>query len=87
MRVVWSSLAWDQFERWIGDDLGMVRVIVGLIRYIREGKPGAAKELWRDLSGWDALEIAGSHRFVFRVRGGELQILSCLGHYTKDLRF
>jgi len=86
MKVIWTSPAWDEFEAWIQDDLKTAKTIVGLICYIREGKPGVAKKLWRDLDGWDALEIVDSHRLVFRVKDGELQILACFGHYPKDSR-
>jgi toxin YoeB len=95
MRVVWSSPAWDEFEEWVRSDVDVAKQIVGLIRYIRElppAKESKAKNLKRDLVGYDALEIEhahGSHRLVYRVRKGvdrELQILSCAGHYPKDNR-
>jgi toxin YoeB len=94
MRVLWSSPAWDEFEHWINTDVELCRTIVSLIRYIRElppGKKSVAKALKRDLVGFDALEIAGSHRLVYRIKYGpddtrQLEILACFGHYPKDNR-
>jgi len=94
MKVIWSSSAWDEFHDWISDDLETAKIIVGLVDYVRRpssDKKGVSKPLIRDLSGWLALKIVDSHRFVYRLRDRDnakcLEILSCSGHYTKSRAF
>nr|WP_307798060.1 type II toxin-antitoxin system YoeB family toxin [Actinoplanes flavus] len=33
------------------------------------------------LSGWSSRRINDEHRLIYRVRGGDLEIAACHGHY------
>ncbi len=42
------------------------------------GKPELLKG---PLSGWSSRRINAEHRLIYRVRGGDLEIAACHGHY------
>lgn len=42
------------------------------------GKPEALKG---DMSGWWSRRITDKHRMIYRVINGEVEIISCYGHY------
>ena len=43
------------------------------------GKPEMLKG---PLSGWPSRRINDEHRLIYRVRGTDLEIAACYGHYT-----
>jgi toxin YoeB len=84
VRIVWTKAAWDQYVTW--QDRRMVRRINRLIDDIQRdddsaiGKP----ELLRgELTGFASRRINEEHRLVYRVRHGDIEIISCRWHYEK----
>ncbi|WP_306211946.1 Txe/YoeB family addiction module toxin [Actinoplanes sp. RD1] len=85
LRVVFSPHAWDDFVGWLGRDPKMARRIGKLVADVRRdpfgigiGKP---EKLSGTLSGWSSRRIDHEHRLVYQVRGDELWIAACFGHY------
>lgn len=84
MRVVWDEVAWEQYVSW--QDRTIVKRINDLIRDISRGSDGGLgkPEILRgELAGLMSRRINQEHRLVYRVRGGDLEIMSCRFHYRK----
>jgi toxin YoeB len=84
VRIVWTATAWEQYTTW--QDRKIVRRINSLIKDIQRDGDGAIgkPELLRgELSGFASRRINDEHRLVYRVRQGDIEILSCRFHYEK----
>jgi Txe/YoeB family toxin of Txe-Axe toxin-antitoxin module len=93
MRDFWNAAAWDELIEWIYMDFEIAKIIMDLIDHLRQrGKLKATKPLIRDLRGWWEIDIVqsptlGSHVLVYRFKDGNLQIVSCSGHYPSNALF
>ena len=84
MRKIWFEEAWEDYLYWQVQDKKTLKRINVLIRDIERGSfDGIGKpELLRgDLSGFWSRRIDDTNRLVYRIREGNLEILSCKGHY------
>ena len=84
MNKVWFEEAWEDYLYWQLQDKKMLKRINTLLkdieRYNFEGL-GKPEPLRGELSGFWSRRIDDTHRLVYRIRGGVLEVLSCKGHY------
>ena len=88
MRLVFSDLAWEQYQHWIEADAKVFARLNGLINECRRspfkgrGKP---EPLRGDLSGWWSRRLTDEDRLVYRPSGKapaqQLDIAPCRFHY------
>lgn len=84
MRLIWYSVAWNDYVSWQQEDKKTLKRVNSLIRdtlrapFEGIGKPEPLKG---DLSGFWSRRIDDANRLVYRVRDDSLEILSCKGHY------
>ena len=84
MNKVWVEEAWEDYLYWQLQDKKMLKRINTLLKDIERnnfeglGKPEPLKG---ELSGFWSRRIDDTHRLVYRIRGGVLEVLSCRGHY------
>ena len=80
----WHDDDWEDYLHWQTRDKKTLKRINRLIREIERsgydciGKPEPLRE---NLSGWWSVRIDDCNRIVFRISGGELEILQCGSHY------
>ena len=85
MNKVWFEEAWEDYLYWQLQDKKMLKRINTLLKDIERnnfeglGKPEPLKG---ELSGFWSRRIDDTHRLVYRIRGGVLEVLSCKGHYA-----
>jgi toxin YoeB len=84
MKKVWFDEAWEDYLDWQMQDKKTLKRINVLLKDIERnnfdgiGKPEPLKG---ELSGFWSRRIDDANRFVYRINGGVLEILSCKGHY------
>ena len=84
MRKFWFDEAWEDYLYWQKTDKQTLKKINELIKdserkgYGGKGHPEPLKE---EYSGWWSKHIDEKNRFVYRIKEGVLEILSCRGHY------
>lgn len=84
MNKVWFEEAWEDYLYWQLQDKKMLKRINTLLKDIERnnfeglGKPEPLKG---ELSGFWSRRIDDTHRLIYRIRGGVLEVLSCKGHY------
>jgi len=84
MRLVFSSLAWENYLYWQQNDKANVKRINKLIKDIQRspfegiGKPEPLKH---NLSGYWSRRINQEHRLVYKVANDDLLIAQCRYHY------
>ena len=84
MNKVWFEEAWEDYLYWQLQDKKMLKRINTLLKDIERnnfeglGKPEPLKG---ELSGFWSRRIDDTHRLVYRIRGGVLEVLACKGHY------
>jgi len=85
MKKIWFDEAWDDYVYWQGQDKKTLKRINAILKDIERiggfegiGKP---EPLQGELSGFWSRRIDDTNRFVYRVGGEVLEILSCRGHY------
>ena len=84
MKLIWFDEAWDDYEDWQTQDDKTIKRINKLIKDTKRnpfkgiGKPEPLKGEFR---GFWSRRIDDVNRFVYRVKDGYLEILSCKGHY------
>ena len=84
MKKIWSEKSWDDYLYWQKQNKNVLKKINLLIKDIERnpfdglGKPEPLKE---NLSGWWSRRIDDTHRIVYRVENGNLEIAQCKGHY------
>ncbi|MEG8033697.1 Txe/YoeB family addiction module toxin [Sphingomonas aurantiaca] len=88
MKLVFSDLAWDQYNHWIDTDPKIFLKLNDLINECRrnpfKGK-GKPEPLKGDLAGWWSRRLTENDRLVYRVSGKapdqQLEIAQCRFHY------
>jgi len=91
MNVLFSKMAWEQYQYWQDEDKQMIGKINELIKSIQRnafkgiGKP---EPLRQNLKGYWSRRISKEHRLVYRVVGKEkegqrVEVLTCYLHYSK----
>lgn len=84
MKKIWFDEAWEDYLYWQTQDKKTLKRIHALLKDMERnpfegiGKPEPLKG---ELSGFWSRRIDESNRFVYRVKDGMLEILSCRGHY------
>lgn len=84
MKIVWSSLAWEDYQYWLKTDKQVLKRINALIKEISRtpctgtGKPEPLKHNW---TGWWSRRIDREHRLVYRVTDDAVEIAQCRYHY------
>jgi toxin YoeB len=84
LKIVWASVAWNDYLYWARTNVRIRDKINALVEDIQRhpfsgiGKPEPLK---RNLQGFWSRRINREHRLVYRVEKGELQIVQCRFHY------
>ena len=84
MKKIWSEKAWDDYLYWQRQNKNLLKKVNLLIRDIERnpfeglGKPEPLKG---NLSGWWSRRIDDTHRIVYRIEKGNLEIAQCREHY------
>ena len=85
MKKIWSDTSWDDYLYWQKQNKKLLKKINDLIKDI-ERKPfeglGKPEPLKNNLSGWWSRRIDDTHRIVYRVENGNLEIAQCREHYN-----
>ena len=84
MKTIWFDEAWEDYVYWQTHDKKTLRRINDLIQDSkRNGYSGIGKPepLRGEFSGFWSKRIDAINRFVYRIKDGEIEILSCKGHY------
>ncbi len=85
MKIVWFEEAWEDYVYWQTQDKKTIKRINKLIKDVkRNGYEGIGKSepLKGEFSGFWSRRIDDVNRLVYRLRDGNLEILSCKGHYN-----
>jgi len=86
MRLIWSSISWDDYLYWQKTDKKVLKRINALIKsclrtpYEGIGKP---EDLKGDLQGYWSRRITSEHRLVCRYERESIMIAACRYHYGK----
>jgi toxin YoeB len=84
-RIVFTPNAWGEYDAWLRHDSKMARRISRLIVDVQRDPHGTGigkPELMKGpLSGWSSRRITDEHRLIYRVRGDDMEIAACRGHY------
>ena len=84
MKKIWSEKSWDDYLYWQKQNKNLLKKVNNLIKDIERspfeglGKPEPLKG---NLSGWWSRRIDDTHRIVYRMENGNLEIVQCKGHY------
>ena len=88
MKIVFSDLAWEDYQHWVANDRVTLNRLNHLIEQCQRtpfagaGKPEPLKG---DLQGWWSRRINRTDRLVYRVEGKgagqQLEIAQCRFHY------
>ena len=86
MNILWNELSWGQYLAWQALDKKTLRKINQLVTdIIRNGHStglGKPEPLKGDLSSYWNRRIDDKNRLVYRVRGENVEIVSCAYHYS-----
>lgn len=86
MNILWTESSWEQYLEWQTVDKRTLRRINQLITdIIRNGQMqgiGKPEPLKGNLSGYWSRRIDDKNRIVYRVRGENVEIVSCSEHYS-----
>ena len=86
MKLIWSSISWDEYLYWQKVDKKIVKRINDLIKSCKRtpfegiGKPEALKG---DLQGYWSRRITSEHRLVYKFKDDSIWVASCRYHYSK----
>lgn len=90
MRILFSSIAWQDYQHWLADggsEIGRVNELIKASSRTPFSGIGKPEPLGGNLKGWWSRRVTAEHRFVYRIRGtGEEQVLeiaACRFHYTR----
>lgn len=84
MKKMWHDEAWEDYLYWQIQDKKTLKKINRLLTdidrngYQSTGKPEA---LSGNFAGWWSVRIDEKNRIVFRLTGGQMEILQCGSHY------
>jgi len=85
LKKIWSDTSWDDYLYWQKQNKKLLKKINDLIKDI-ERKPfeglGKPEPLKNNLSGWWSRRIDDTHRIVYRIEKGNLEIAQCREHYN-----
>jgi toxin YoeB len=85
LRIVFTPNAWQDYDGWLRRDVKMARRISKLIIDVQRDPKGTGigkpEMLKGPLSGWSSRRINDEHRLIYRIRGTDLEIAACHGHY------
>jgi len=85
LKKIWSDTSWDDYLYWQKQNKKLLKKINDLIKDIERtpfegiGKPEPLKNY---LSGWWSRRINDTHRIVYRIENGNLEIAQCKEHYS-----
>jgi toxin YoeB len=85
LKKIWSDISWNDYLYWQKENKKLLKKINELIKDIERtpfkglGKPEPLKN---NLSGWWSRRIDETHRIVYRVENGNLEIAQCREHYN-----
>ena len=85
MKTIWFEEAWEDYIYWQTQDKKIIKRINQLLQdakrngYTGIGKPEPLKG---EFSGFWSRRIDEVNRFVYRIKDGNLEVLSCKGHYN-----
>jgi toxin YoeB len=86
LRIVFTPNAWQDYDGWLRRDMKIARRISKLIIDVQRDPQGTGigkpEMLKGPLSGWSSRRVNDEHRLIYRVRGNDLEIAACYGHYT-----
>ena len=83
--IVFSDIAWSDYLYWQTQDKKTLKRINQLLQDIsRNGYDGIGKPepLKGNMSGFWSRRIDDTHRLVYRVNNGNIEIIQCRGHYN-----
>ncbi len=84
--VRFEPKAYNEYSDWAETNLRILKKINELIKemlrspYEGKGNPEALKHQY---SGYWSRKINNEHRIIYKVSDTEIQIISCMGHYSK----
>jgi toxin YoeB len=84
MKTIWFDEAWEDYVYWQTLDRKTLKRINDLIQdskrngYTGIGKPEPLKG---ELQGFWSKRIDAVNRLVYRIKDGNIEVLSCKGHY------
>ena len=84
MKKIWFDEAWEDYIYWQMQDKKTLKRINMLLKDIERGYfegIGKPEPLKGEMSGLWSRRIGDTHRLVYRIRDGVMEILSCKGHY------
>jgi len=84
MAFIWKDQAWAQYLDWQTLDRKTLKKINSLLASVRRHghqSIGKVEKLKGDLSGFYSVRIDEKNRLVFYMRGDDVVIASCSGHY------
>ncbi len=82
--ITFTQRAFDEYLDWQTQDKNMLKKINKLLKDIDRnhfeglGKPEPLKG---DLSGYWSRRIDDTHRIVYRIENGQVEVYQCKGHY------
>ena len=84
MKLIWLSVAWEDYLYWQNSDKKKLRKINQIIKDIQRSpynSIGSPEPLRHKLSGWWSRRIDLENRLVYRVEKNSLILLQCRRHY------
>lgn len=84
MQIIFSTLAWEDYQYWIKHDRKMLDRLNKLIKDVQRnpfdglGKPEPLK---LNLQGFWSRIINDEHRLIYEFKDGDLLIVACRHHY------
>lgn len=79
-----DSRAWKEYIYWQGQDKKTIKKINNLLEGLQRKNQeiiGKAEILKGELSGCCSLRINSKDRLIYRIKGDQIQIIQCKGHY------
>ena len=86
MKLIWSTISWEEYLYWQKVDKSKVKRINELLKSCMRtpfegvGKPESLKG---DLQGYWSRRITSEHRLVYKYTDDEIRVASCRYHYNK----
>jgi toxin YoeB len=82
-KLIFSERAWEDYLYWQENDKKILKRINLLLRdIVRHGNDGLGKpEQLKYRDSWSR-RIDDTHRLVYHLKGDEIEILQCKGHYN-----
>ena len=84
MKLIWSEEAWSDYQYWIENDKKNYKKVNQLIKDIsRNQNSGIGKpEPLKYYDGYWSRRIDKKNRIIYRINEGNIEIVSCRGHYN-----